>query len=632
MPSCFEVRLWLLAPTTAPQLNTSSSLFITYYHPRQKLDQFFTLYCSLSNLVVILSSRLHSVEPPSTTRRTTPTMNWTGGRLQRHSTGSRGNTNSNRSLRAVQKQHFAKKRQTARNGRGASMSPIKLLGVNTAVERREKGDGSVHERKRARLGERSRFFEGGNGDAGGEQDKEGDIESIRRNLLRRNDWANLSLSRPLRMAFSSSRVERDNLAKRRRLTDDDRLRLTTAHYEGEGYARQITGFKRRSSSVLDPDTISIHIGRPAMRQAISATPASQPRTVHMLSQATSNDTMLFDGEERYRRTQSILVERSDTIPDLNEEDISWPMSQEMIIPCSQPYELEDEQVGEREELIMSTSENSVPLPVLDPRGFFRKTEDGQISYNPPVEESTADQTAFCKYQAGPPEVLLTSSSPMKLGSRRTHVPLWMSDVPEDPQKDCKMWHYTADNSQYPWTSGINKQPAHERTIVRGKRLPQVPVLHEYMQRYTDNPGKQRSLKIDQHGRVSVASSERQRQGSIPFPGNPQDTTKQRTLRIQKEYYISTDTRIECQSQRNNLISPIQDPTTTHDPETKGAEPASRGRVDRSTAEDMGLLSSNNRQTVTSGDIEGRKSSVFGHAVELCEVDGDAAWRNFVFGG
>jgi hypothetical protein len=63
-------------------------------------------------------------------------MNWTCGRLQRHSLSAKAGTN--RSLKAVQKQHFAKKRLALKDG--GSVSPIKVLGVHSRFQ-----DGGRHE-------------------------------------------------------------------------------------------------------------------------------------------------------------------------------------------------------------------------------------------------------------------------------------------------------------------------------------------------------------------------------------------------------------------------------------------------------------------------------------------------------
>ena len=454
-------------------------------------------------------------------------MNWTGGRLQRHSLGTRSNTN--RSLRAVQKQHFAKKRLAARSGRGSSVSPIKLLGVSAALNY-EHDDTSGNGKSGGRTQEKGRFFER---DEGGGQLQEMDIEAIRRNLLRRNDWANLSLSRPLKMTFSSTRTERDNLAKRRRLTDRDRARLSAMNDGGEAYTRRISELRRRSSSVFDADAISIRIGQPGRRRAISVTPVSQ----QILSQDTSNESMLFDGEERHRRTQSILVERSDVGQGLDEESVQEPTSQEMIVSDSECYQAEEEwdvpEEKDQEEPITLTSENSVPLPVLHPQGSFQRNEDGELRYEPPVPHTIEPPAIPSEAR----ENLLISSSPEKTRARRTQVPLWVPEATDSNGPPA--WYGTGRTQwQYPWTSKpIVHQPLEKCSTTFRQPLMRASIRNEASSKVRH--GSQSNLFINQEGRVSILGvTETQEKTSLPLLARQPDKGTQGKLQIDREGHVS----------------------------------------------------------------------------------------------
>ncbi|KLJ13751.1 hypothetical protein EMPG_11354 [Blastomyces silverae] len=140
-------------------------------------------------------------------------MNWTGGRLQRHS------YKSHRSLKATQKQYFAKARLKAqkRHYQGPSSSsarssrPQNLSTQLSHQQTRERIDSheecqrrvnqtipSDRSSKRSLETEESQYF-----------------EELRRKLLKRQDWASLSIARPLRTS-TFLRRDRDtiNIAKR----------------------------------------------------------------------------------------------------------------------------------------------------------------------------------------------------------------------------------------------------------------------------------------------------------------------------------------------------------------------------------------------------------------------------------
>ncbi|PGH34536.1 hypothetical protein GX50_02619 [[Emmonsia] crescens] len=141
-------------------------------------------------------------------------MNWTGGRLQRHS------YKSHKSLKASQKQYFAKARLKAQkelrqgpsSSSARSLLPQSLLTQLFPQQEREIIDSYIERERRTdetlssdRSSKRSL-----------ETEESQSFEQLRRKLLKRKDWANLSIARPLRISmFPRSDRHTANIAKRR---------------------------------------------------------------------------------------------------------------------------------------------------------------------------------------------------------------------------------------------------------------------------------------------------------------------------------------------------------------------------------------------------------------------------------
>ncbi|KAL1960640.1 hypothetical protein VTO42DRAFT_7219 [Malbranchea cinnamomea] len=605
----------------------------------------------------------------------THAMNWTGGRLQRYSLGSRGNS---KSLRAVQKQHFARKRLAARNGRAVSVSPIKLLVADGAkLGEKSEGDNEVDERKQLRTVSRSEYFDndGGQDPAGGpcggresqdaqdNQHGQSSIDTIRRNLLRQNDWAKLSLARPLIVDFPASRAERANVAKRRRLTEDERRgnRVTTiTREEGPYYTRPTMASSRLSSSVLNSDGISIQIGEPDVRRAVSATPYSQGRTMYMLSQATSSDSMLFDGEDRSQIScrNNVVVERGDARYTMGwterGEDEFQMASSGIRVPESVEY-----WIGERraesndgdeaaESLTMSTEENSVPLPTLDPRGSFKRMPDGKTKYVPPHENENVPKAAAVEGEPGDfKEKLLTTSCPRKSGpSKQRHVPLWITGgIDTDTVRESEAWNSIERGRLLLSTSTINQKSRAEEDFSRAHAASTVrdPAKRQGTKR-------QGNLYIDQEGRVSItdnterpsarssisASSIHRRSTSTP--------AKQRNLYLDQERRDAIAKFSEKQMSRNppasvnatsrchrSILSPYVGP---------GENGAALGN-DRQRlllyAPRAEEIQSNNYHNKLESTVE-PQPTFFGQTVDPkdaarggCQVDDEALWKRLIFG-
>lgn len=212
-------------------------------------------------------------------------MNWTGGRLHRHSHSKAA------SLSRIQKQHFAKARLKARN-EAYQASPLRFFtsrkplrefsgqltssaaGRSYAIPedetrrtaKRRRTDDSLHvqqhqSHEKHTPNRRLRSFEGLDRfqhphEAGSNQHRSSNrqteshvqsrsqyftqkdtlhdgprerpqtssqLEDLKRQLLRQGDWAAVSASRPLRMTFASV-TEREMVGKRRKITEDDQRR------------------------------------------------------------------------------------------------------------------------------------------------------------------------------------------------------------------------------------------------------------------------------------------------------------------------------------------------------------------------------------------------------------------------
>ncbi|KAJ5404745.1 hypothetical protein N7465_006029 [Penicillium sp. CMV-2018d] len=205
-------------------------------------------------------------------------MNWTGGQLQRH---------HNRSglLTKAQKQHFAR----ARLQKGTVIPPspfrdfpdIAFKGSST----RNKDEDEEAEKNGNQVTEDPASHE-----TGGQSSHSDDLTKVKRQLLKEPDWAAVSVTRPLELAFTSvEEVER--FGKRRKLNDKDRKRLVAANNGSTFFERHKPSRRgRNSSSVIDTieEDIQFEInGRPVAQSNDSSGVAMN---------SMSSQSMLLDHE------------------------------------------------------------------------------------------------------------------------------------------------------------------------------------------------------------------------------------------------------------------------------------------------------------------------------------------------
>ncbi|KAF7529105.1 hypothetical protein PCG10_008877 [Penicillium crustosum] len=206
-------------------------------------------------------------------------MNWTGGQLQRH---------HNRSglLTKAQKQSFAR----ARLQKGTVIPPpspfrdfpdIAFKGSST----RNKDEDEEAETNGIQVTEEPASHE-----TGGQSSHSDDLTEVKRQLLQEPDWAAMSATRPLELAFTSVE-EGERFGKRRKLNDQDRKRMVAANNGSTFFERPKPSRRGRNlSSVIDTieEDIQFEInGRPIAQSNDSS---------GMAMNSISSQSMLLDHE------------------------------------------------------------------------------------------------------------------------------------------------------------------------------------------------------------------------------------------------------------------------------------------------------------------------------------------------
>lgn len=236
------------------------------------------------------------------------------------------------------------------------------------------------------------------------------LEDVKKNLLKRSDWLAISATRPLQMDFPSAE-QLANVAKRRRISEEDKARQKYGHQQGQG---------RRDSRLWIQDNhpkfkdVSIRIGSNIHQSqpTIIATPSRPGK----LSQASS-ESMLLDKESLFRGETTGLIEGK--LGDTG----SHSRSQQKL-----PQQSEDVKKSDEGKLICDADFDSF-LPTLDKfRGCeaFREVEQksasilardksqSQSTYpsSPPVNRDAG------KLESGPVQ---TSQSPETPGGPPLHT-------------------------------------------------------------------------------------------------------------------------------------------------------------------------------------------------------------------
>ncbi|GFF83951.1 hypothetical protein IFM47457_06315 [Aspergillus lentulus] len=180
-------------------------------------------------------------------------MNWTGGRLQRHS----NNRSSN--LARNQKQKFAKSRLRSTKDSRQAPSPLEFAKFGTTLQAKSTGDETQrHGLASQTTANPSLSRLAGDSSVCSEQVNNSQphnrIEHIKRQLLETTDWAAVGAARPLKISFTPVE-EVEQFGKRRRLTEADRTRI--AAVEHRAVPSEFTKSRRAPRQNITSDRLGI---------------------------------------------------------------------------------------------------------------------------------------------------------------------------------------------------------------------------------------------------------------------------------------------------------------------------------------------------------------------------------------
>ncbi|WEW58398.1 hypothetical protein PRK78_003866 [Emydomyces testavorans] len=265
-------------------------------------------------------------------------MNWTGGRLSRHSFKDK------HTRRAREKLHFAKVRRLASRNRKEDLSPIRIprstpdvveisgaplirhgnkkngesgfrnADKNQYLQKKDNlRDGWKRPGQQTSIGNSNKVSSDGN-TLGSLKLPAENLEDIRRKLLQKSDWAHLSASRPLNLHFITEE-ERYNYGRRRPLTQADQKRLAAPEkrrapvfqsYQWSSKRRKRGEPRDDASTQPNLDDISIRIDE---QKLASLTP--RLRSDSQVMSQISSEPMLLDREEgnegNIKRSTSIFA-------------------------------------------------------------------------------------------------------------------------------------------------------------------------------------------------------------------------------------------------------------------------------------------------------------------------------------
>ncbi|KAJ6114479.1 hypothetical protein N7486_000257 [Penicillium sp. IBT 16267x] len=195
-------------------------------------------------------------------------MNWTGGQLRRHS--ARPGV-----LSKTQRQNFAKSRQLT--GNRASTQPTPFRGFPDVFPK--DGTGETAEVNQTTDSGKPRSAKGLPNNK---------LGVLKRRLLQQPDWAAVSVARPLEIKFASAE-EVGHVAKRRKLTDLDRKRLS-AH----GNLPLPGCFMSHKKRLLSSESIGLGHVKIRIDGQLAGSPSDDTRALP--TNISSPHSMLLDSE------------------------------------------------------------------------------------------------------------------------------------------------------------------------------------------------------------------------------------------------------------------------------------------------------------------------------------------------
>ncbi|PYI07927.1 hypothetical protein BO78DRAFT_365794 [Aspergillus sclerotiicarbonarius CBS 121057] len=268
-------------------------------------------------------------------------MNWTGGRLRRHSDIHARN----------KKQHFRKPRPTAKG-------PLTTLFNNLSPleESRDLDPGDelrqISDQQPSQAAQR--------------------LDNIKRRLLKKSDWASVGVARPLKVLFPPVEVLR-KFGRRRRITEDDRERL------GSSVSRPnpIRNTKHSEDAVSDIGTIQ------GLDIRINGRPVGADRSNRSQPANVSSQSMLLDCEESTPAKQNPFVQKSgsDNVDRISFDERSWILgSSSVSLLCSSPNR------------ILSTPDDSIQGSEYMIDEFSHKDQSRDIGLEPLRSGSSSEMS------------------------------------------------------------------------------------------------------------------------------------------------------------------------------------------------------------------------------------------------
>jgi hypothetical protein len=221
-------------------------------------------------------------------------MNWTGGRLSRHSRKA-----ADSSVKQQQKAHFAKVRSRLQNAPTTRSPPLRH-GPFDELHYKE----PIH----SQAGKRERWSPPSENVRDGVTKNTGEsLEAIRKRLLRLDDWVLAGVQHPIKLKYPHKEHE-ERLGKRRRISGtQSHLRATVQPMIESPFpvSRTRPGIQDRlvATHVTEPSNhVRISIGGRQMPVGVSSHTSQSrlPRHATMSSQASASDIMLLDAENGSR--------------------------------------------------------------------------------------------------------------------------------------------------------------------------------------------------------------------------------------------------------------------------------------------------------------------------------------------
>ena len=257
---------------------------------------------------------------------TPPRMNWTGGRLKRHS-----KANGNQLLKS-QKQYFAKARQQLQNGPGAAppsrfslfegllpSDGYRTFG-HTPLDPRHpsralKGPNRQNPSSSEREPRSSNVLSANNGVSEPispvrresksaqilkSREEPNSLDWIKQKLLRNSDWAGLAVAKPLSITFTPAE-EMERIGRRRKVTKEERRRTGRPFGQQHVHHNLIRPFDKGQNQspapANDPTDLSIRIGS-NIHQTLTTKSSVQRQPVSPSHNSTAAEPMLLDKFER----------------------------------------------------------------------------------------------------------------------------------------------------------------------------------------------------------------------------------------------------------------------------------------------------------------------------------------------